>query len=79
MGNAQKDYYFKTQAEYSRYRGVSKKTVTIWKQQGRIKLINGFVDVVASNKMLAGRPEVYRGGRVTPFPPDGKQVRTPVY
>jgi hypothetical protein len=47
-----------SQAEYARHRSVSKKTITIWKQQGRLVLADGLVDFDASDKALAdcGRP-----------------------
>ena len=54
---------FVQQAEYARHRGVSRKTVTGWKQKGRIVLTDaGLVDVVASDARLDERPETYRGG-----------------
>lgn len=52
-----------TQAEFARMRSVSRKTVTIWKQQGKIVLTaDGRVDVEASDDLLSGRPDSYRGG-----------------
>ena len=66
MGNKSKGDLFITQAEFARLNGVSRKTVTVWKQQGYcIMTAGGQVDVVASNKMLRGRPDCYRGGVVT--------------
>src|SRR5690349_4589082 len=49
-----------SQAEYARHRGVSKKTITIWKQQGRLVLSDGLVDFDASDRALAdaGRARV---------------------
>jgi phage terminase Nu1 subunit (DNA packaging protein) len=41
-----------SQAEYARLRGVSKKTVTQWKQEGKLVLGDGGVDVEASNAYL---------------------------
>jgi len=53
-----------SQAEFARLRGVSRKTVTLWKGQGRLTLTaDGLVDVAASDAMLAQRPPVYRGGK----------------
>lgn len=52
-----------TQAEFARYRQVSRKTVSVWKAQGYLVLFpTGKVDVRASDKKLAGRPDVNRGG-----------------
>lgn len=54
-----------SQAEFARMRDVSKKTVTVWKQQGRLVLTeDGLVDVGASDKSLAERPPLNRGGAV---------------
>ncbi|WP_419952523.1 hypothetical protein [Methylobacterium sp.] len=54
---------FMTQAEFSRRRGVSKKTVTDWKQKDLLKFNDaGLVDVEASEWELDQRPTVYRGG-----------------
>jgi hypothetical protein len=56
-----------SQAEFARLRGVSRKTVTLWKGQGRLVLTaDGLVDVAASDAMLAQRPPVYRGGKKKP-------------
>ena len=62
-----------TQAEFARMRGVSKKTVTVWKASGLLTLTAaGLVDVEASEWNLDQRPQTYRGGtahrpiRVTP-------------
>lgn len=53
---------FVSQAEFARIRGVSRKTVTKWKQSGLVILDNkGNVDVAASGALLEQRPEVYRG------------------
>ncbi|MBO1019331.1 hypothetical protein IPV08_05045, partial [Methylobacterium sp. SD274] len=52
-----------TQAEFSRRRGVSKKTVTDWKQRDLLKFNDaGLVDVETSEWELDQRPAVYRGG-----------------
>ncbi|WP_426958390.1 hypothetical protein [Muricoccus radiodurans] len=42
-----------TQAAYARLQGVSRKTVTEWKQQGFLRLSGALVDVGASNTVLA--------------------------
>jgi phage terminase Nu1 subunit (DNA packaging protein) len=58
-----------SQAEFARLRGVSRATVTHWKNAGRLLLnTEGKVDVDASEKLLALRPAVYRGGRAKPAP-----------
>jgi phage terminase Nu1 subunit (DNA packaging protein) len=41
-----------SQAEYSRLRGVSKKTITQWKQEGKLVLAEGGIDVEASDAHL---------------------------
>jgi hypothetical protein len=52
-----------TQAEFARMRGVSKKTVTVWKNSGLLTMTPaGLVDVDASEWNLDRRPATYRGG-----------------
>ena len=52
-----------TQAEFARMRGVSKKSVTVWKASGLLVLTAaGLVDVEASEWNLDQRPATYRGG-----------------
>lgn len=52
-----------TQAEFARMRGVSKKTVTVWKAAGLLTLTAaGLVDVEATEWNLDQRPQTYRGG-----------------
>lgn len=54
---------FVSQAEFARRRGVSKKTVTEWKQRGLLTMTDaGLVDVEASEWNLDQRPATYRGG-----------------
>ena len=61
---------FVSQAEFAKLRGVSRKTVTIWKQKGQIVIApDGRVDVVASEARLAERPATYRGGVVSHVEP----------
>ena len=56
-----------SQAEFARLRKVSRKTVTAWKKAGLVVLTaEGRVDVAQSEKLLAERPSVYRGGKTTP-------------
>lgn len=58
-----------TQAEYSRYRGVSKVSVLNWRRRGAIVMVGDFVDVVASDRYLDyERPRFNRGGRATEKP-----------
>ncbi len=60
---------FVTQAEFSRHRGVSRKTVSVWKSRGLLVLrSDGLVDVAASDKRLSERPFRYRGGLTTQLP-----------
>lgn len=76
-----------SQAEYARYRKVSRKTVSTWKAQGYLVLsASGKVDVAASDKKVDGRPVENRGGvtnrlpAVTPVHPgnsvDAQEVTT---
>ncbi|RXF67705.1 hypothetical protein EK403_21075 [Hansschlegelia zhihuaiae] len=52
-----------TQAEFARRRGVSKKTVTVWKGNGLLVFgDDGLVDVDATEWNLDQRPAKYRGG-----------------
>lgn len=52
-----------TQAEFARMRGVSKKTVTVWKAAGLLTLTAaGLVYVDATEWNLDQRPQTYRGG-----------------
>jgi hypothetical protein len=57
-----------SEAEFARQRQVSRQTVMTWKRRGNIVMIGGQVDVGASDRMLADRPEVYRGGTATQRP-----------
>lgn len=54
-----------SQAEFSRLRDVSRAMVTKWKAAGLLVLIDGLVDVAASEALLATRPATYRGGSVS--------------
>ena len=40
------------QADFARLHGVSKKTVTIWKQQSRLVMVGSLVDVENSDRLL---------------------------
>lgn len=76
-----------SQADFARRRGVSKKTVTAWKQKGLLVLDeSGRVDVDASEWSLDQRPATYRGGvthrpirtnPVTAEAPPPKPARSP--
>jgi hypothetical protein len=72
-------HLFATQAEFSRQRDVSRKSVTVWKAQGYVVLNDdGLVDVVASNALLAARPTSYRGGVTKDAPAgNGSGARSP--
>lgn len=73
------------QAEYARYRGVRRKTVTAWKQKGVLVLDeNGLVLVEESDRELArhglggssapaGTPKVTDGGNDPSDDPDGSE------
>lgn len=58
-----------TQREFAKLRGVTPKSVQIWKSRGLIVFAPvGGVDVEASEKLLDARPEVFRGGKVASKP-----------
>ena len=58
-----------TQAEFARLRGVSRKTVTQWKQDGLLSMSpDGRVNVEESEWLLADRPQSYRGGQTKAAP-----------
>jgi phage terminase Nu1 subunit (DNA packaging protein) len=67
---------FLTQAAFARLRGVSKATVNGWKKRGYIQFGPGgkLVDVAATEKVLADRPPVYRGGVTKPARPTTAQL-----
>jgi hypothetical protein len=61
MKNATKKHV--SQAAYARLKGVTPKTVTVWKKSGLLTFSeDGLVDVEASDARLASRPKVSRGG-----------------
>ena len=52
-------------AAFARSHQVAGPTVTGWRRRGYLVMTaDGKVDVAASNKRLADRPDVHRGGRV---------------
>lgn len=54
---------FLTQAAFARRRGVTRKTVTLWKSHGLLKVTDaGLVDVEQTEWNLDQRPAKYRGG-----------------
>ena len=61
-----------TQAAFARRHGVSKKTVTIWKRQGRVVMVGSLVDVGASDALLqgSGHGRFRRSAAPIPLPPD---------
>jgi hypothetical protein len=61
-----------TKAEYARHRGVSKAMITRYVKHSRIAIIDGKVDVAASDAMLAKSISPALGGR------GGKRGRTDV-
>lgn len=66
-----------TQAEFSRMKGVSRKTVSEWKREGRIVIVDGMVDVERSQKKLLAASRHRATGRraaVTLPPADGAKV-----
>jgi hypothetical protein len=68
-----------TLAEFSRLKSVSKKTVSQWKAEGRITLVEGKVDVEASQEKLLRNSRHRAKGRRAPvtFPADDRlQVTT---
>ena len=68
---------FVSQAEYGRHRGVSRKTVTDWKQKGILVVdAKGRVDVAMTDVVLDQRPSAYRGG-VTSKPAKRRKGNSP--
>jgi hypothetical protein len=62
---------FLSQSAFARYRRVTRKTVTVWKQKGFVVLnASGNVDVRRSNALLDARPECSRGGMTNRRPAD---------
>jgi hypothetical protein len=53
---------FVSQAEFARYRGVSRFAVTHWKRRGLLVMKDGRVDVAASETLIDARPEKFQGG-----------------
>lgn len=41
-----------SQADFARRKGVTRKTVTAWKREGRLVIVNGNIDVAASQRKL---------------------------
>jgi len=69
-----------SQTQFAQHRGVSRKTVTVWKQQGFLVLgSDGLVDVVATEAVLNERPDRYRGGVTSgaPVTPGNKPGNKP--
>lgn len=68
-----------SQADFSRIRGVSRKTVTLWKQKGWLILDDaGRVDVAATERQLNQRPVNYRGGVISAATPTQSAPREAV-
>lgn len=62
-----------SQADYAKLRGVSRKTVTQWKKDGKLTLRDGGVDVDATNAFF----ERYRKGGVTGNAPGNSAGNVP--
>ncbi|MGF7051897.1 hypothetical protein GGC47_001062 [Bosea sp. OAE752] len=69
MSNLAEDWPIKhmLMSEFARYRGVSRKTVSEWKQRGLLVFGEGagfteMVDIAATDRRLADRPAINRGG-----------------
>jgi hypothetical protein len=52
-----------TQAQYARHRGVTRAMVSKYGKSDRLVIVDGKVDVVASDALLAGSLDPARGGR----------------
>jgi hypothetical protein len=61
-----------TLAAFARMHDVSQACVSGWRRRGYLVLVEGKVDVLASNALLAARPSVHRGGTAKVRP--GKPV-----
>lgn len=70
-----------TQAAFAARHGVSRKTVTIWKQDGRLVLVDGQVDVEASDARVRdaglGRFKDEEPAAPAPLPPGNSRGNTP--
>jgi hypothetical protein len=69
------DTPFMTLAAFARLHGVSKPCVSGWKKRGYLVITSDGVDVLASNRRLADRPDVHHGGpaKVRPGKPAAGQ------
>ena len=59
---------FVSQAEFSRRRGVSRKSVTVWRRHGLVVMRGELVDVDASEARLAERPDIIKDGKTNRGP-----------
>ncbi|MCX5496447.1 hypothetical protein OSH11_17200 [Kaistia dalseonensis] len=76
---AAEDPGFVSQADYGRHRGVSRKTVTDWKQKGILVLdARGRVDVAKTDAALNDRPATYRGGVTSEAPRRDEGNKSPL-
>jgi phage terminase Nu1 subunit (DNA packaging protein) len=67
---------FISQREFALLRGVSPKSVSVWKKKGLLVVTaDGLIDVEASNTILDARPAQYRGG--TASAPSGQADKAP--
>ena len=53
---------FMSFAAFARHCHVAKSCVTGWRRRGLVVVVDGKVDVAASNARLAARPTISRGG-----------------
>jgi hypothetical protein len=56
------DSNFLSQSAFAAHRGVSRKTVTLWKSRGLLVFKAALVDVAASDAAIDARPRINRGG-----------------
>lgn len=66
-----------TKSEYARHRDVHPALITRWSKAGRIKIVDGKVDVEASDAMLRESMDPARGGRGGKRNPDAATVAQP--
>jgi hypothetical protein len=54
-----------SQYAFAKLRGVSERTVSVWKRQGLLIRIGNKIHVESTNRILDARPASYRGGRTS--------------
>jgi hypothetical protein len=68
------------QSEFARMKGVSEKSVSVWKREGRLVMVGGMVDAEASQRKLAenaGKRSIAQG-KALPETPASKKNRIAV-